>query len=114
MDANQTGVENRKFVRVPFKCPVKYRLNDQDVFSGELAQDLSTGGMRLRSNAFIPLHASVKIQVQFSPSSEVLDIEGDVVWVRTLPYGEIFQVGLKFNDGFLSRSRIAQYVLSAS
>lgn len=114
MNTKDVGVENRKFMRVPFKCPVKYRLNEFDVFSGELAQDLSIGGLRLRCNTFIPLHASVKVRAQFSPSSEVLDLEGNVVWIRSLPYSDAFQIGLKFNEEALSRSRIAQYILSAS
>ncbi len=101
-------------MRVAFKRPVKYRLNDEDVFSGELAQDLSTGGIRLRCNTFIPVNAPVKVRIQFAPSSEVVDIEGRVAWVKSLLYGETFQVGFKFNDGVLSRSRIAQYILSAS
>lgn len=114
METDQVGVENRKFVRVPFKCPVKYRLNEEDVFSGELAQDLSTGGMRLRCNTFLPLNSSVKVRVQFSPASEVVDIEGVVVWVRSVPYSEAYQVGLKFNEGVFARLRLAQYVLSAA
>lgn len=115
METFRLGLEHRKYPRVPFKKGVKCRLFAEDVQNGELAQDLSEGGIRIRSNVFIPMGEAISLGIQLSETEEVVEIVGRVVWVRFVPYSEVYQVGVEFvKDAAFSRWRIGRFAGSAS
>jgi uncharacterized protein (TIGR02266 family) len=111
MENLKPGIENRKYPRVAFRMPVKYRLNEVAPFCGELAQDLSEGGMRIRSNEFLPLGSRVSVRLQLDKDPRLVDVEGRVVWVKFIPYSEVYQLGIEFEDKMpAQRENIARFV----
>ena len=113
--------EKRKFKRIEFKEAIQYNIDSGialgdlqynidwhgpqhqmwSTFGGCLAYDLSEGGVRFRSNDFIPLNTEMSLKFQLESDSQV-DLKAKVVWVRQIPHSEIFQVGLKFEDSHLN------------
>lgn len=110
--AKQEGFHNREFSRVPFKRPVKCKTSNVEIYAGHLAQDISQGGMCIKSNEFVPVGSRVIVQVQFDHQGRLLDLEAKVVWTRELPYANGFQLGLEFVEGDLfKKGKIAQFVV---
>ncbi len=110
MESFHIGVENRKYPRVPFKKSVKCAIGKDDVQSGEIAQDLSEGGIRIRSNVFISLGQEVSLSIQLGEEEDTVEVNGRVVWVRFIPYSEVYQVGIEFaQDAAFPRWRIARF-----
>ncbi len=89
-------IDVRRFKRVFFKRPVKVKPQGQEVFEGNLAQDLSQGGVRVFASEFVPLNSLVTVQVQLKDASKVLELQGRVAWVRFNPFSEDYQIGLEF------------------
>ncbi|NLE65309.1 MAG: PilZ domain-containing protein [Elusimicrobia bacterium] len=109
----QTGVEQRKFPRVAFRSPIKIRLPEGDMDMGELAQDISLGGIRVRSTDFVPLGSVLRVMVQFSAEEKTVEVRARVVWVRYFPQSEVYQLGLEFvGEMPLTGERIAVFVRS--
>jgi len=98
MEIFRLGSESRKYPRVPFKQGVKCQLRGEDVGFGEAAQDLSEGGIRIRTSVFIPIGQEVSLGIQFDQADDVIEITGKVVWVRFNPYSEVYQIGVEFAD----------------
>jgi Tfp pilus assembly protein PilZ len=110
-DGLSAGRDNRKYQRVSFKRGVRFKQNEHDVYQGELAQDLSAGGIRLRSNVFVPVGQEIVMGIQFRDFAEVVEVAGQVVWVRCNPYSETYVLGVQFReDSFLPRHRIARFI----
>ena len=114
MENYHLGTEGRKYPRVPFKKGVKCQLQGVEASTGELAQDLSEGGIRIRSNEFIPVGQEISVGIQLKDSDEVIEVIGRVVWVRFVPYTEVYQLGIEFNqDATYPRARIGRFAYSA-
>ncbi|NTV29038.1 MAG: PilZ domain-containing protein [Candidatus Omnitrophica bacterium] len=110
MENFHIGAENRKYPRVPFKRSVKCTIGKDDVQTGEIAQDLSEGGIRIRSNLFISLGQEVNLSLQLHEAEEIVEVTGRVVWVRYIPHSEIYQVGIEFaQEAEAPRSRIGRF-----
>lgn len=88
--------EKRRFPRRQFKEAVNYHLRETQDFGGCLAADLSTGGIRINFNEFVPLNTEIQVQIHPQGSSKVLDLIGKVVWVSEIPFSERYQIGLQF------------------
>jgi c-di-GMP-binding flagellar brake protein YcgR len=114
MEVFKIGSESRKYPRVAFKKAVRYQLRGDEDLLGEVAQDLSEGGIRIRSNVFIPVGQEVRVGVQLSDSDQIVEVSGRVVWVRFNPYSEVYQVGIEFSsESAFSRWRISRFAGSA-
>jgi Tfp pilus assembly protein PilZ len=114
MEIFRSSSENRKHPRVSFKRAVKVKLVEADISCGELAQDLSEGGIRVRSNVFIPVGEQVSVGLQLKDSDKVVELIGTVKWVRINPLSESYQLGVEFADADMaySRSRINRFISS--
>ena len=110
----QTSVEQRRFPRAAFRRSVRFRPLDDALFSGQLAQDISQGGLRFTSSAFIPLGTQIKMQIKLEEEGRVLEVMGKVVWEKYLPHKDMFQLGLEFTgDASYVQWNIARYVFNA-
>ncbi|MBF0388106.1 MAG: PilZ domain-containing protein [Candidatus Omnitrophica bacterium] len=109
--ATMSGFDHRKFKRVPFKRPVKSKMINVEIYAGNLAYDISQGGIRINSSEFVAKGAHVILQVQLDMQGRLLELAGEVVWIRELPYSGGFQLGLQFNEGdSFEKCKIAQFV----
>lgn len=112
MEIFKNGTENRKYPRVPYKNGIKFKAEKAEVAFSEAAQDLSAGGIRLRSSVFIPVGETVSVGIQLQ-DKQVIEVIGKVVWVRYNPYAENYQLGVEFSQcdaQALSRSRINRLI----
>jgi len=64
-------------------------------FGGCLCYDISKGGMRLRSNDFVPLSTEMVFRVPLGPE-DVVEMAGEVVWTQKYPHAESYQLGVQF------------------
>ncbi len=64
--------------------------------TGSLSGDISEGGLRLSVQQFIPLNTIVRLQIHVSDPERVLAAQGRVVWVREVPQGDRYDVGIEF------------------
>ena len=109
--ALKTGTDHRRFPRKPFNRAVKCKTSVVEVFAGYLAQDISSGGLRVRVNEFMPVGARLKVQVQLEDQGKVYVLDGKVVWVRQLACSDGCQIGLEFVEGeAFQKLKIAQFV----
>ncbi len=95
----------RKFPRVAFRDPVTCRIpgavpfgeNVNRDIGGCVCFDISRGGMRLRTNDFIPLSTEVVFSVPLG-KEDVAEVAGKVVWAQKYPHAEQYQIGVRFLD----------------
>jgi len=95
----------RQFPRIDFAEPVEYRLNEGIPASGSLGYNISEGGVRLRTDQFIPLNADMVLNFRLN-SDAPLSVPGKVVWVQKVPHAESYQVGVQFDDSALHDPQI--------
>jgi len=112
METFRNGSESRKYPRVSFKRAVKFKMAEAELFCGELAQDLSGGGIRVRSSIFIPVGEQVSLGIQLKDVDQVVELHGKVKWVRFSPYTETYQLRFEFieHETDFSRSRINRFI----
>lgn len=104
-------MDKRKYPRASFRKPVKYHSTTSGVFEGQLAQDLSEGGIRINTCEFLALGSVIYVQIQLAELDQVFDLDGKVVWVRELEHMDGYQLGIEFTGGrFFEKWKIAQYV----
>lgn len=96
--------EKRAATRFRTGLPVQYRYLTK--VSNALTIDLSEGGLSFTTNDFIPVNT--KLFVAILPKEEPLRAGGTVVWIQKMPYGDRYNVGMKFTDiNAYNRARIA-------
>jgi Tfp pilus assembly protein PilZ len=108
------SAEQRRFPRVAFRRPVRFRPEEDVLFSSYLAKDISQGGLRFNSGNFIPVGEQVKLQIKLGQEDRVLDVLGKVVWAKYVPSFDMYQLGVKFKgDASYAQGNIARYVYNA-
>ena len=100
--------EKRRYHRVVYREAVHYQIlpgghldpaagRPIKPFGGCLSWDLSEGGIRFRSDEFIPLNIDLSLQFTLGPQTP-LGLEAKVVWVQKCPHSEYFFLGLEFKE----------------
>ena len=98
-------VENkRQFQRIRFAEPVEYRLTEGIPASGCLSYNISEGGIRLKTDQFLPLNADMILNFRLS-TDEPVSVNGKVVWVQKVPHAENYHVGVQFDHSSLQDSQ---------
>lgn len=87
--------DKRKFPRKEFRQAVQYRFPEATVLNGSIGFDLSEGGVRFRTEDFVPLDAQVVINLQLKAEREAT-LVARVVWVQKVPHGDNFHIGCEF------------------
>jgi c-di-GMP-binding flagellar brake protein YcgR len=91
-------IEKRQFDRHIHKEPVEIQSRDLSEPAGALSGDLSSGGIRIYLNVFLPLNTELALQVRLA-DGRVIECTGRVVWVRKNRFNDNYQVGLEFIGG---------------
>jgi len=108
------AVEQRRFPRVAFRRSVRFRPEEDVLYSSYLAKDISQSGLRFNSGNFIPVGGQVKLQIKLGQEDRVLDVLGKVVWVKYVPSFDMYQMGVVFEgDASYAQWNIARYVFNA-
>jgi c-di-GMP-binding flagellar brake protein YcgR len=94
----QSFVEKRKHGRIGLSVPLRYQeLRGNTYLSkGTLTKDLSEGGVRFNTDAFIPLSAHLVVEMSLPRTMKAVKTIAKVAWIRKLPHGDNYEVGNHF------------------
>ena len=85
-------------------CNVPIEGQDTGAFAHVKTVDLSKGGLGLVSQAAIPLHKEIAVEIDLGEYQDPVLVRGKVKWVAPIKNSHNFRVGLAFED-FLSGSK---------
>ena len=90
-----TGVERRRFLRLPASIRIKFRrISDGNVVGRQkLTKDISVGGIKFLSDEFIPVSSYLKVNLSFKEDLKPLEFICQVVWVKSLYNDESYEIG---------------------
>ena len=94
--------EKRKAKRIKEEAKVIIALLSKDLVppgktvSYNLTKDISSKGMKIRTDTFLPIDAMLKIELSLTKPTRFISVLGKVRWVKTLYAGESFQMGIEF------------------
>ncbi|MHB8772496.1 MAG: PilZ domain-containing protein [Syntrophales bacterium] len=102
MNEAAKNTEKRQFPRVTAQIPVRYRELDgaDTVSTGTLTTDVSTGGLRFRTNKFLSTACRLLLQVDIPTREKPIEVVSRVAWVREAngEGGPCYQVGSQFME----------------
>ncbi len=87
--------DNRKFPRAEFREAVQYRFPEVATLNGSVGYDLSCGGVRFRTEDFIPIDAQVVVNLTLKAEREAT-LDARVVWVQKVAHSDTYHVGCEF------------------
>ncbi len=91
-------MENRVFKRVPCEIIASFKKADgENSFAEEetTIRDISEGGVRFRSNRFIPIHDRLSMRLNLSERKSIEAVI-EPAWTRELPNVEQYEFGASF------------------
>lgn len=91
--------ERRRYRRAHCDFPVQFRSFGQGVPAmGGFTRDIAEGGVRFVAHRFIPVATNLTFDMKLSTTRRPLKATSKVAWVRRLPDGDRYEIGLEFND----------------
>lgn len=92
--------ERRRFPRVNARLPLQYKDIQRpiEIYSGTLTKDISEGGVRFISTEFLSIFTRLLIEASIPSFSRPIKAISKVAWIRKLPYGNQYDVGIQFMD----------------
>jgi len=105
-----TGPERRLFRRVPFFRKVQYKFETIEQFKSEMANDISLGGMFIKTDAPEPIGSVIYLEFDLQDGTKILSGYGKVVRVISKPSPPEFEAGmgvefLRFDDDSMEKIR---------
>ncbi len=101
--------ERRRYVRVPESLQIIYEILPREVIKEHLTKDISQGGIRFLTHEFIPKDSRLRIRLTFLRALFSFEALVKCMWVREMPCGEEFEVGVEFID---LPSEILKYLIN--
>jgi Tfp pilus assembly protein PilZ len=96
--------EKRATTRFRTSLPIQYRYLTK--VNNALTHNLSEGGLSFTTTDFIPVNTQLFVAIL--PKDEPLRAGGTVVWIQKMPYGDRYNVGMKFTAiNAYNKARIA-------
>lgn len=107
--------EKRQYKRQEGTFPFRYRetLGTPSPFRGALVKDVSLGGLRFRTESFLPLDTSLILELSLPESTRPVRAITRVAWSRKLPAGERYEIGGEFVEMIPSEKRTLEGFLEA-
>ncbi len=90
--------ERRRYTRVPESLQIAYEILPTESTKRYLTRDISQGGIRFFTHEFIPKDARLRIRISFPRTLFSFEALVKCMWVKEMPYGEEFEVGVEFVD----------------
>jgi hypothetical protein len=108
--------EKRRFQRVGIQLPLKFRetMAQPPIYRGAQVRDVSIGGVRFRTENFIPRDTSLIVEFTLPESTRTIRAISRVSWLRSLPSGERFEVGSEFVEMTASERDLLEARLTLS
>jgi hypothetical protein len=91
-------LDKRQHSRVGCEIDSSFRNLDAEAskpISETLIQDISEGGIRFRTNHFIPVHNKLLFRIQM-PNSKFIEAVARPAWIREIPNLRLFDIGAQF------------------
>lgn len=70
---------------------------EKRIFSA-LTKDISPGGVRLMTNAALPVDTPVRMEIALSKRHKLIRAKGKVRWSRSVYEEEMFEMGVEFTE----------------
>ena len=96
--------DKRKAKRIKEEAKVTITLISKDSLSPgkkifyHLTKDISSTGIKIQANTFLPINSMIKIELSLKEPLRVVSAIGMVRRVKTLYANELFEVGIEFVD----------------
>jgi len=103
-------VEKRTHPRIRVSAPIRYQeLNGNTYLAkGTLTKNLSEGGVRFKTDAFIPMSCQLVIEIKLPGSVKPIKAVSKIAWITKLPTGDDYETG----NHFLAMSDADEKLLS--
>ena len=101
-EKKQVETEKREAKRITEETKITITLLSKELvppgktFSYNLTKDISLGGVKIRTNTFLPINALLKIELSLTKPTRLISVLGKVRWIKTLYAGESFEIGIAF------------------
>jgi len=111
-EKNPAETEKREAKRIREETKVTITLLSKDLvppgktFSYNLTKNISSKGLKIRANTFLPVGAVLKIELSLMKPARLISVLGKVRWVKTLYAGESFEMGIEFVEPSSEDTRI--------
>jgi len=111
-EKNPAEMEKREAKRIREETKITITLLSKDLvppgktFSYNLTKDISSKGVKIRANTFLPINALLKIELSLTKPARLISVLGKVRWVKTLYAGESFEMGIAFVEASSEDIRI--------
>lgn len=111
MKNNDPGVKDEETTVIPERRRVSRLQEDNDVtitviseaihlpkgrIFYNLGKDISTSGIRIQGNIFLPVNSHLEIEVSLNDPPRRISTFAKIKWIRTLPSSESYESGLEF------------------
>ena len=88
------GTNRRRAPRVPVDLQLDYFADDCQLYT--FATNLSDGGVFVQSKAPEPPGSMLELRLTVPEEPEPIQLQGEVVWFKTMPVGEGPGMGVRF------------------
>ena len=88
--------ERRKFVRIPERAKIAYRVVPKAKIKRFISKDISQGGVRFFTQDFIPEGTFLEIRITLEKITFSFEGYVEVVWSREYPKKEKCEIGAQF------------------
>lgn len=90
--------ERRRYIRIPDKTEVSYKVVATKIPRDYMTRDISMGGIRFLAHNFIPKGSILNIKLKLSNPSSIFEALAKTVWVKEVPFSDQYEVGVQFID----------------
>ena len=94
MVLGQEKKENRISCRLNFYSRIRYQFRGKPDFDSGISKDISSGGLRLANERFIP--SATLVMLEINVLNRILRPVGKVAWSTALMYSNRNQTGIEF------------------
>ena len=93
MEINNT--EQRIFPRYQYSIPLKYRIKNDHISTFTVTRDISTGGLKIITNKYLPRGTNIHIEINLPPK-HTINATVTSIWSRRVDHSEQYLAGAKF------------------
>lgn len=96
--------DKRRAKRIKEETQVTITLLSKDAIdpgkklSYHLTKDISSVGLKILANTFLPINSMLKIELALSKPPKLISAFGKVRWVKSRYADELFEIGIEFAD----------------
>lgn len=92
-----SGKERRVFKRILARCPLRFKVGEEDTLSEGSSKDLSDGGLGLFTHSMLKQDEYLNIWIKISAQIKSVHIAGKVAWVdERRP--DLWRAGVSFDE----------------